>query len=493
MRLAKQQDGGNMAGELFDIGGLFKDVLADPKAQQQANYEQKLGMFNNGWAGTLANLGSTFGSDLRGYAQQAGSAVNPDFDIRTADAKYREAISAIDQSDENAEQQYIEATKRYKPAKLPQLMENIKQNKREEAAESRKEAELALEGRRVDVLEGQLANTVNETTARIATLEEQRAAAELQREVADFDFSTLKDNKEDLATGIEWLASSPYAKKNKISPEAVAILPEAAQISMLNAAIAYNEDLDGTLTDQLTLMYKGNPTITRAVLEGLTVAQKQTLAVNAIGDSQPDWTHAPGTDYLYNRNAEDPNATKILLPPNSPLRDARTPTNQDLQDLYLAMTKVDQRDVDAMVPGSDADAASFRAQYRNVEADLLTQNRVAPSQPQVIATMRLLASAGKPTLADNTNDLPLLSSDDVALQWDAEEQAKANSTTPVLDAALNASVVPITNEIRWLKNAIAKGGRIGFLPSRGMSVPELKRRLEDKEAELRRSLQGRGY
>ena len=224
-----------MAGQLFDIGGLFADILADPKAEKAKDLEYRKGLFGDGSGiggslrGMLAEGSQNFNTGVRRGVQQAGTAINPDFDIRTAPDKYRAVVNAINPAAADAEQQYIEATKQYAPNKLPQLMQNIKKNKREEEAQQRlrkqEERAQAQEGREVIRQEQSTSTFENLESGWENTSAQERIALEL----AELNLENVKDSVARPKAQKEWLLTTQAAKRpgyedrlNAMSPAEVA-------------------------------------------------------------------------------------------------------------------------------------------------------------------------------------------------------------------------------------------------------------------------------
>lgn len=222
--------------ELLDIHGAFAHILETPEQKREKQMAQNLGMFQSGWAGTLAESRTNFQNNMRSSLQKAGSAINPDFDIRTNDDKFRAAINAIDGSSEDAEAQYIEAAKKFKPSKLPALMDSIRTRRREDEADGRANA---AEGRAAAA--GTRAEEVhNNLVAGWETAERQRAIqlelSEMQLDSATSAVDRVETQKNYLLTTVVGKGEGYAQRLEGMSPQEVAT--EFARVEAIEGQVA---------------------------------------------------------------------------------------------------------------------------------------------------------------------------------------------------------------------------------------------------------------
>lgn len=376
-----------MSDGLIDIKGLFGLELETQEQKQAALINNNLGLFQNGWAGTLAEARANSQMNMRGHLNRAGQSINPDFDMRTNDQQYREAINNIDPEAEDAQDQYIDATRRLMPSKLPALMQGIRErtiededrqyrydaNQRAEAADVRAQAVEGRSAARHDTI--------------MATEEAQLANAELATEVAEYNFAEIKNDDARLETGMQFVIESGYAAKQGLTEAGIAALSKEGKAGIIQAAVTYNEGLDSTLNTQVLAMYPDNGLITEEFLEGLSVAQKQTLAQSAISGAEPNWQQGVRGETLINMNDPKGEDGVIYLKTSPVVGDADSLTNADLENLVESMQNENQRDFDFLA-GSNGTPADFKAMYRRIEANLKRAGDVRPTPDMVLSEMR---------------------------------------------------------------------------------------------------------
>jgi len=317
-----------MAGQLFDIGGLFADILADPKAEKAKDLEYRKGLFGDGSGiggslrGMLAEGSQNFNTGVRRGVQQAGTAINPDFDIRTAPDKYRAVVNAINPAAADAEQQYIEATKQYAPNKLPQLMQNIKKNKREEAAESRREQE------------SKLALKADARAEKVVDLDRERFEEQRERNdwlnLASFNANADYETKQEaLQAATQYLLSSEKAKNNPRYAQEVAGMSESQKL----AAVKALSEQESAANTRLGNMIKANLPEDSELLEyvgDMPFAAKQTLLNNITGAELADekYTITSGVNGVW-AIPSDPRKAVMVSPPAVEVQRAAKITPQE--------------------------------------------------------------------------------------------------------------------------------------------------------------------
>lgn len=255
--------------DLINIQGLFSNILNTPEQMAQEQLNKNVGLFNQGMAGTLGEARSNFQNNLRGSVQQLGSAINPNFDVRTADQQFRSAVNAIDPEDEQAREKYIAATKQFAPSKLPSLMENLKRQdleeeelsfKREQRTQQRVEWGNNAEAFEIDKNRSEQLSTV--TDLEIAELNQDVAAQGAAR---------------------SFLTSSQAAKDNPNYATQVASMSPSTLQSEVKRIGAEEGTRNTELGDTLKEEFKGDKKML-ALIDNMPFAAKQSIAQQLVAD-----------------------------------------------------------------------------------------------------------------------------------------------------------------------------------------------------------------
>lgn len=204
-----------MAGkQLFDVAGVFANILQSPEQQQAAALQKNMGMFGAGLAGSLANSITNLEVGGRAGLNKALQAVNPSLDIRTNQQKLTEAINSINPEDPDAEAKYLEATRQYAPERLGEVQGQLRQLGMENAAEARRESQearqVAQESREVTRAE-QLTESHNAQMQREA----------LRTSIANMDFNDAVQAREGLQAQKEYILSTTYGARMASELEAM--------------------------------------------------------------------------------------------------------------------------------------------------------------------------------------------------------------------------------------------------------------------------------
>lgn len=208
--------------ELLDIRTAFAPVLDTPEQRREKQMAENLGLFKQGFAGTLAEARTNFQNNTRSSLQKAGSAINPDFDIRTNSQKYSAAVNGIDPESETAEREYIEATKQFMPSKLPALMDNIRTRRLEdEQAQFARDANDRAEDSSTRA--GQVHTNLQEGWADATRQKEiQLELSEMSLDSATNAVDRVKTQKEYLLTTIAGKGEGYADRLEAMSPQEVA-------------------------------------------------------------------------------------------------------------------------------------------------------------------------------------------------------------------------------------------------------------------------------
>ena len=203
--------------QLFDVAGVFANILQSPEQQRAAALQKNMGMFGAGLGGSLANSITNLELGGRAGLNKALQAVNPSLDIRTNQQKLTEAINSINPEDPDAEAKYLEATRQYAPERLGEVQGQLRQLGMENAAESRREAE---EERR----ESQEARQVTRAAQLTEAHNSQMQREALRSSIANMDFNDAIQAREGVQAQKEYILSSTYGAG--MASELEAMTPE---------------------------------------------------------------------------------------------------------------------------------------------------------------------------------------------------------------------------------------------------------------------------
>ncbi len=262
-----------------DILSVFSDILPDPRAQQQEELGQNVGLFGAGLAGALGTAVTRHGRETRGQLTRAG------VDMRTDDQKFRTAVNAIDPNAEDAEALYIEAARTYAPSKVPQLMEKIRQRRiQDEEAQFRRNAEQRQQ----------------DANARAEDLHASaKRMQELSNDLNSMQIEQIKDSQEAQAKAREFLKGSRYAsRQGQDYLASIDALPPADLGRAVTTAMEHDEALSTNLDRALESVLGSDDALSEIVPQ-LGIDQKLQILAAERGAQRPDWQVHPSHNGSY--------------------------------------------------------------------------------------------------------------------------------------------------------------------------------------------------
>lgn len=369
---------------LIDITSLFADILPDPAQQQQERLATNLGLFNNGLPGALASATTRFQRESRGQLQKAGTAVNPEFDVRTPEQKYRAAINSISPEDPDAEAKYIEATRQFMPSKLPQLTAAIRQRRIED---ERLERERTAEGRAVNADE----RADEWHDARIAQMDR-------NNELTDLKIGEFRTNQDQQAAAREYLKNSSYAsRKDAQYLEAVDTLPVQALYAEVQAAMSQDQAVSDRLTNALNAILPEDSEL-RGVIDDFSIAEKRMILAQEDGRNRPDWrvvTDRTGSYAVNIAAGESIDETKIRISKvEEPVRppESERPTETAIEGARALIQDNNMEDEVAEAFGYDKlNAVAMAEVYQRVRDDLAAAQQPHTMRDVINVIMRTAA------------------------------------------------------------------------------------------------------
>lgn len=391
--------------DLINIQGLFSNILNTPEQMAQEQLNRNVGLFNQGMAGTLGEARTNFQNNLRGSVQQLGSAINPNFDVRTPDQQFRSAVNAIDPEDEQAREKYIAATKQFAPSKLPSLMENLKRQDLEEEQLNFQREERAQ--KRV-----QWGND-----AEAFEIDKNRSAQ--LAEVSSLEIAALNQDVGAQAAAREFLASSQKAQTDPNYATQIASMSPAglqAEVKRVGAEEgARNEQLGETLKEE----FKGD-TKMLALIDDMPFGARQSIVEQLVNDSLDKGNFSvvstPTGTYTHNSKTNEftliESAAPAKVKPASDITAALSVSLlEGLRDINNGRVLEALRDV--VADGARVDSSSIQFYATSVQKDLQDQG-----------------------LAGDVNEIR----DEIVRRVEADELTTRESTDALADSILQRNI-----------------------------------------------------
>lgn len=425
--------------DLINIQGLFSNILNTPEQMAQEQLNRNVGLFNQGMAGTLGEARSNFQNNLRGSVQQLGSAINPNFDVRTADQQFRSAVNAIDPEDEQAREKYIAATKQFAPSKLPSLMENLKRQDLEEEELSFKREERTQ--KRVEW--GNNAEAV----------EQARNRAEQLSTVTGLQIAELNQDVEAQKAARSFLTSSQQAKDNPNYAAQVATM-SAAELQVAVRRIGAEEGTRNTkLGDTLKEQFKDNKTVL-ALIDDMTFEAKQSVQAQVVANAMDpgDFSVVKLDSGSYVHNSKD-NSFTIIEAATTKVKQAPVMTDtlaKSLVDNFLDIDNGKFLDEvsDVMNDGEEIDERNMLAITTRIQQRLFgegkagTLDEITQVLANIVAEDKADKQEGDEQNKKNQKDRVDALEQDRQLANVRAAQARAKA---VADRIQAASTIPVNN------------------------------------------------